>query len=89
MAKIKTAGEIEVMREGGRRLASVLISVTEIVRPGVMASELNSLAEKKIKEFGDEPAFLNYTPWGAKRPYPATLCVSVNDEVVHGIPNEK
>ena len=37
---------------------------------------------------GDKPAFLNYRPYGAKRPYPASLCVSVNDEIVHGIPNE-
>src|SRR3989344_5648792 len=89
MARLKTKKEISVMREGGGRLASVLNDVVAIVRPGIRASELDQLAEKKIRDFGDEPAFLNYTPWGADRPYPATLCVSVNDEVVHGIPNEK
>ncbi len=89
MAKIKTKKEIDIMREGGKHLASVLNTVVAIVKPGVRASELNQLAEKKIRDFGDEPAFLNYTPWGANRPYPATLCVSINDEVVHGIPNEK
>ena len=47
------------------------------------------MAEKLIREGGDEPAFLNYTPNGAKFPYPATLCVSINNEVVHGIPSDK
>jgi methionyl aminopeptidase len=88
MAKIKTKEEIEVLREGGRHLAAVLKALIAAVRPGVSARALNDLAEEKIREFGDEPAFLNYTPYGASRPYPATLCVSVNDEVVHGIPNE-
>ncbi len=88
MAKIKSDKEIEILREGGKHLASVLSAVKKAVAPGVSAKHLNDLAEKTIREFGDEPAFLNYTPWGAKRPYPATLCVSINDEVVHGIPNE-
>ncbi len=89
MAKVKTDKEVEVMREGGRHLASVLNDVVANVMPGVTALELDQIAEKNIRAFGDEPAFLNYTPWGANRPYPATLCVSINDEVVHGIPNEK
>ncbi len=81
--------EIEAMREGGRRLAKILRKVAKEVKPGVSAGELDSLAEKLIREGGDEPAFLNYTPDGARFPYPATLCVSVNNEVVHGIPNNK
>lgn len=88
MAKIKTQEEIEILREGGKHLASVLREVKALVAPGISAKELNDIAEKKIREYGDEPAFLHYTPWGADRPYPATLCVSVNDEIVHGIPNE-
>lgn len=47
---------------------------------------LDQFAEKLIREVGDEPAFLKYQPWGARYPYPASLCVSVNNEVVHGIP---
>jgi methionyl aminopeptidase len=89
MAKVKKEEEIKIMREGGKRLASVLREVVGIVKVGVSTDELNTLAEKKIRERGDEPAFLDYTPWGANRPYPATLCVSLNDEVVHGIPNER
>lgn len=74
--------------EAGRRLAGVLDAVSEKVAPGVSAEELDDLAERLIRDGGDEPAFLGYTPEGALRPYPATLCVSINDEVVHGIPNE-
>lgn len=85
---IKTQREIQILREGGKRLAGVLATVSGKVRPGISSRELNDLAEKLIREGGDTPAFLGYAPSGAKRPFPATLCVSVNDEVVHGIPNE-
>lgn len=74
--------------EGGRRLAAVLRVLGTKAAPGVSTEELDSLAEQMIREGSDEPSFLGYTPEGARRPYPAALCVSVNDEVVHGIPNE-
>lgn len=86
---LKTKQEIAILREGGRRLASILKIVSDTVKPGVSSQALNDLAFQLIKSGGDEPTFLNYTPYGAKRPFPAALCVSVNDEVVHGIPNEK
>lgn len=86
---IKTKEEIEIMREGGKRLAEVLSKVSEVVSPGVDVKELNDLAEKLIREGGDEPSFLGYTPAGANRPYPSTLCASINDEVVHGICGEE
>jgi methionyl aminopeptidase len=89
MIIIKTPKEIEILREGGKRLAAVLYKIKEIVKPGVSTWELNEYTEKLIKEMGDEPAFLNYRPEGADSPYPASLCVSVNDEVVHGIPNKE
>ncbi len=85
---IRNTNDIEILREGGRRLAVVLRQVAAAVRPGVSSDELNKLAQKLIEEGGDRPAFLGYTPEGAPRPYPAALCVSINDEVVHGIPNE-
>ncbi|MBU0999263.1 type I methionyl aminopeptidase [Patescibacteria group bacterium] len=88
MIIIKTPEEIEIIREGGKRLADVLYRVKEIIKPGVSTWELNKYTEKLIKETGDCPAFLNYRPEGANKPYPASLCVSVNDEVVHGIPNK-
>lgn len=86
MIIIKTPEEIEILREGGKRLAFVLDKVKEKVAPGVSTLELDKFAESLIKEMGDFPAFLNYRPEGAMKPYPASLCVSVNDEVVHGIP---
>lgn len=85
---IKTDAEIELLREGGKRLARVVRMTGEMVRPGMSIHELNEYAEKLIREGGDEPAFLGYKPRGAKREYPATICISVNEEVVHGIPNE-
>ncbi len=74
--------------EAGKRLASVLRALKAKVAPSVTAEELDDLAEELIRTKGDEPCFLGYTPEGAPRPYPSTLCVSINDEVVHGIPNE-
>jgi len=74
--------------EGGKRLAAVLEALRAKSMPGVTTEELDDLAEQMIVDGGDEPCFLGYTPEGAGRPYPATLCVSINDEVVHGIPNE-
>lgn len=85
---IKTKEEIEILREGGKRLAEILKKIAEKVAPGISTQELNDLAENLIRKGGDEPAFLNYKPEGAPRPYPASLCVSVNNEVVHGIPSK-
>ena len=89
MIIIKTPREIEIIREGGKHLATVLYKIKEIVKPGISTKDLDLYAEKLIRELGDYPAFLNYQPEGASKPYPASLCVSVNDEVVHGIPNKK
>jgi methionyl aminopeptidase len=85
---IKTPEEIEILREGGAHLATVLYKVKEKIAPGISTKDLDIYAEKLIREFGDQPAFLNYRPEGANIPYPASLCVSVNDEVVHGIPKK-
>ncbi len=88
MIIIKTKEEIEILREGGKHLAQVLEKLKDKVAPGVSTKELDEYAFKFIKELGDIPAFLNYRPEGAMIPFPATLCVSVNDEVVHGIPSK-
>lgn len=74
--------------EAGKRLGAILRTLAAKVAAGVSSEELDDLAEKLIRQRGDVPSFLGYTPEGADRPYPASLCVSVNDEVVHGIPNE-
>lgn len=81
MIKIKTASEIEDMRRAGRMLAEVLQFLKPLVVSGVSTQHLNDEAQKKLKTLGGEPAFLNY------QKFPAVLCVSVNEEVVHGIPN--
>lgn len=80
---IKSQREIELMREAGNILATVHDELAELVKPGVTTMELNNYADRRIREFGCIPSFLNYNG------YPASLCVSVNDEVVHGIPNKK
>lgn len=88
MIKIKTPEEIEILKEGGRRHSFILKKLAKKAVSGVSTTELEELAVKLIKEGGDTPAFLNYKPYGAKRPFPTALCVSVNDEIVHGIPTE-
>ncbi len=83
---IKTKEEIEILREGGKRLATILAKVAERVVPGVSTQALDDYAYELIKAGGDEPAFLNYKPEGHAKAFPASLCTSVNSEVVHGIP---
>ena len=86
---LKTREEIEILREGGKRLAEILSELALKVAPGVSSFFLEEEARRLIKEGGDEAAFLGYKPTGARRPFPAALCVSINDEIVHGIPNEQ
>lgn len=85
---IKTAEDIEKLREGGKRLAKVVQAVIERVKPGAKTAELDTFARGMIKQMGDKPSFLGYKPHGVPIEYPATLCISVNDEVVHGIPDD-
>ncbi len=89
MITIKTKEDIENLREGGKRHAYILNALKSMVKPGVTTKELDDEAHRLITEGGDTPSFLNYKPRGAKRAFPASICVSVNDEVVHGIPNEE
>lgn len=86
---IKTKEEIEILREGGKRLANILAKVATKVAPGVSTQDLDAYAYELIKQDGDEPAFLNYKPEGHSKPFPASLCTSVNNEIVHGIPGKK
>lgn len=79
---IKSARETELMREAGKLLADVHNRLGEFIRPGISTLEIDRLGEKLIREHGCIPNFLNYNG------YPASICVSVNNEVVHGIPRE-
>ena len=83
---IKTPQDIAILRECGKRLAAVLRRAADAARPGVSAQDLDMLAERLIREQGGEPVFKGYRMPDAALPFPATLCVSINDEVVHGIP---
>ena len=79
---VKSASEIELMREAGRLLEIVHDELAEIIRPGISTWEINHEGEKLIRKLGGIPNFLNYNG------YPASICVSVNEEVVHGIPKK-
>ena len=78
---IKSAKELEYMREAGRILANVHQALGDALEEGMSTLEIDALGEEMIRSFGCEPSFLNYMG------YPASVCVSVNDEVVHGIPS--
>ena len=89
MTILKNTEDINKLREGGKILASVLYEAVKMVVPGVTTIELDKLAEKVIREVGGKPSFKNYKTPDDKVPYPASLCVSVNEEVVHGVPGER
>jgi methionyl aminopeptidase len=86
--KLKNEQDIKLLRESGRRLSAVLTAVSKEVKPGVSTKYLNDFVYKMITDMGDKPAFLNYQPFGASYPYPGSICISVNEEVVHGIGSE-
>ena len=88
MIKPKTLAEIDRLRIGGQKLAKILRLTAQQVKPGVDTNFLNSFAHDLIMKEGGKSPFLGYTPYGAKRPFPADICISVNEEIVHGIPNE-
>lgn len=80
---IKSAREIELMTEAGRILSIVHDELEKALRPGMTTKEIDRLGEEVIRSYGCIPSFLNYNG------YPASICVSINDEVVHGIPSNK
>jgi methionyl aminopeptidase len=84
-----TEKEIEILKEGGKRLHQILLELGEMCKAGISGLELDKYAEKRILELGDIPVFKNYKPHGAAYAFPATLCISVNHVVAHGIPDEK
>jgi methionyl aminopeptidase len=88
MVIIKTDKEIESMRAGGKIHARVLRLVAERAVSGISTGELDQYAEQLVRDAGAIPAFKGYQPDGQDSPFPATLCVSINDEIVHGIPSE-
>jgi len=87
MIRYKTEGEIAIMKEGGKIHTQILEEIAKKVKPGVKTGELNAYAEQLIDEAGCVASFLGYQPYDARKPFPAALCVSINEEIVHGMPN--
>ncbi len=83
MVELKTAVEIERMRESGVVAAECMAELLKAVQPGITTGELDAMAEEKIRKAGGEPSFKHY------RGYPASICTSVNSQVVHGIPGQR
>jgi methionyl aminopeptidase len=81
MIVCRSAAELDQMREAGRLVGEVLTELAAAVAPGVSTADLDELAEKRIRQAGATPAFKGY------HGYPATICASINDEVIHGIPS--
>jgi len=80
---VKSAREIAIMRQAGRVVATILDILSKQVRPGMKTKELDIIAGRETEKLGAKPSFKGY------RGFPANLCVSVNDEIVHGIPGER
>ena len=87
-ATIKSPEEVECMRESCRIVAEVLRLLKDLIRPGVTTSELDKIAEEFIRSEGAEPAFKGYGS-DKRNLFPASLCISIDDEVVHGIPGTR
>ncbi|MEV0049417.1 type I methionyl aminopeptidase [Saccharopolyspora shandongensis] len=87
MIELKTTAEIDALREAGRIVARALHAVREHATIGTTLRELDELAHTTITDAGAQPVFLGYRPTWAPTPFPGTICASVNDAIVHGIPN--
>ncbi len=81
--EIKSAREIEIMRKASQIVATVLREINLLVEPGMTTGDLDAFAERRIKEMGAEPSFKGY------QGFPSSICASINNEVVHGIPSPK
>lgn len=88
MIFLKTEDEIELMRKANLLVGRTLAEIGKTIQPGVTTNQLNKVAEEYIRDHGAEPTFLGFpNPYG--KPFPASICTSVNDQVVHGVPNEE
>lgn len=83
--RLKNEKQLEALRQSGKRLARVMKLLAENITPGISTGELDTLAEAEIKRLGGIPIFKGYGA-SSGRPFPASVCISLNDEVVHGIP---
>ena len=89
MVTRKSRSEIERMRQAGRVVAEVLDKIEAELRPGVSTAHLDALAEAHIRASGATPSFKGYPGINPKRPFPGSVCISIDDEIVHGIPGDR
>lgn len=89
MIYYKSENDIALLKESGKILVAVLLELKERAKEGIMLKELDEKARELIQKYKATPAFLNYKPFGASKPFPASICTSLNDEIVHGLPNER
>mgnify|MGYP000602846109 CR=1 FL=1 len=87
MIRLKNAAEIRIMKEGGQILKETLKCLISVIKEGISAAEIDFWAEKQILFYGAEPVFKGYKTFGSKTSFPASICVSLNEEIVHGIPS--
>ena len=86
---VKSERELDLMREAGSIIAEAKAAVKDALAPGVTSLEMDALAEEIIKKRGAIPSFKGYQPAPHMPPFPATICFSFNEEIVHGIPNDR
>jgi methionyl aminopeptidase len=89
MVTRKSRAEIEKMRQAGRIVAEVLELVEDALKPGVSTAHLDRIAEEHIRRSGATPSFKGYPGVNPRRPFPGSICISIDDEIVHGIPGER
>ena len=87
MSTVKEPWELALMRQSGRRLAEVIAILKEMIRPGVSTLDLDEVAEREIRSRGGIPSFKGYQV--GRYVFPATICASPNEQIVHGIPDDK
>ncbi|HHS49838.1 MAG TPA: type I methionyl aminopeptidase [candidate division Zixibacteria bacterium] len=89
MIVLKSSAELEAMRRSGMVVAETIHALCKNAKVGIATSELNEIAGETIRSFGAESAFLGYRASGTKRGFPGIVCISINEEIVHGIPGER
>jgi methionyl aminopeptidase len=87
MIKLKTSRDIEMIARSGRILSAIIKRLAEAAQEGITLDFLDELCRRLIKEAGAQPAFLGYQPGSGHRPFPAAVCLSLNEQVVHGLPS--
>lgn len=86
---VQNQKEIEMLRRGGKKLAAILSHLSNLVTPGVTTSYLDRIGDELILKAGAEPVFKGYAGKKDKKPFPCSICVSVNEEIVHGLPGKR